>query len=179
MKKLLLLVACVSCSSTQFDAESNGVRDAGSSMCTPPVTDADAHDASDAAADAADATTDAGDAAAHADADASDAADAEASTGITVLFAPWSLQTCWFGTQTNQAVPSCPHGTYVECFGADGGGLSYCDDTPLDCHQDPVSGRWHCPAGTRTLNKDCVLQTDDVVTWPSTYSYACATSPRP
>jgi hypothetical protein len=170
MKKLLLLIACVSCSSAQLPDEGSGiVHDAGS-MCTPSATDAEAlQDASDAS-----------DATAHADADASDAADGAGSTGSTsTLSAPWMTQSCWFGAQAYLPVPPCPHGTYVVCFGDDAGGLSYCDDTPIDCHLDPVSGRWHCPAGTRTLNIECNLETVDVAMWPSTYSYSCTNGSRP
>jgi hypothetical protein len=171
MKKLLVLLACASCSSSspQFDEEGTGVaHDSGSTACTVPEASAATKDGAgqDAAADAS-------------DADAADSA--EEGTDPQGVTAPWVLQQCWFGAPAYIAVPFCPTGTaYVECFaGEAAGGLGYCDATPPTCHQDPQSGNWHCPAGTRTLNTGCTLQTDDVIAWPSTYSYGCTNGTKP
>lgn len=156
------LLACSACGSSATLPEDTGVaaRDAGSTACT--TADASQPAQKDAAATAIDATE-----------------EPETSQSDTPLFAPWGSQQCWYGALAYQAVPPCEHGTYVVCFASEAGGaMAYCDDTVPTCHL-MADGTYHCPAGTRTTNTACSLQPDEVVMWPSTYTYTCTVGTHP
>lgn len=158
-------IACGSGDPRFPDESAVGSQDAGNTVCTVPDAGRimDASPVPDVVV--ADVTA--------------DVTEEDAFQGPPPVQAPWALQDCWFGPPAYLAVPPCPHGVYVECFANEaGGGLGYCDDTTLACHL-MMDGTYHCPAGTRTTNTACALQTDSVAAWPSTYTYVCTGTAHP